>query len=104
VVKVVGHLRVQLLGRLLGPSGTSSLSGRLLGRLSRRIGALRVGTMLDGRSRLWLSLGLADALTQRLRLGDEVRICDDNLNLVRVSICLSTTTRNVFGVEEEGLP
>lgn len=97
-VKIVGHLRVQLLGRLLRRTAAARAAGAtFLDGLVGRAGLGTVGTVLGG-SRLRLHLGLAvmvlmesrgdrarrhlrDALTEGLRRGNKVRRGNDHLDL-----------------------
>jgi len=82
--EVVGHLGVELLGGLLRGAAVATAAGLVPSGLagSASLGSVGcVGTVLDCGGRLWLSLGLADALTERLRLGNKIRGGDDYLNL-----------------------
>jgi len=82
--EVVGHLGVELLGGLLGGAAVATAAGLIPSGLASSAGLGAIGcvsTVLDCGGRLWLSLGLADALTQRLGLGDKIRRGDDNLDL-----------------------
>lgn len=87
VVKVVGHLRVELLRRLLDGAVAAATLGGLLGCLAG--GGTALGTsstlLLDSSGRLGLNLGGRDALGERLGLGNQVGRSNDNLNLDRRS-------------------
>jgi len=86
-VKVIGHLRVELLGRLLGRAIAAAAPTCLLGTLASGGAALASGcVLLDRGSRLGLDLGLRDALSERLGLRDEVGGGNDNLDLDRLVI------------------
>ncbi len=87
VIKVVGHLRVELLGGLLDRAVAAAALGHLLGGLAGGGTALGTGRvlLLDRGGRLGLDLGGRNALGERLGLGDEVGRSDDNLDLSRVS-------------------
>jgi hypothetical protein len=86
--KVIGHLRVELLGRLLGRATAAAAPGRLLGTLASGGVALASvrRVLLHSGSRLGLDLGLRDALSERLGLRDEVGRGNDNLNLDRLAV------------------
>lgn len=97
VDKVVGHLRVELLGGLLSGAAAAGTAASLLAGVVASVGgssvvvvaALGTGsgalgsvaTALVVGGRLGLALGLRDALAQRLGLGDQLGLGDDNLNL-----------------------
>jgi len=80
MVEVVGHLRVELLGRLLRRATVTATSRSLL-RNHLASSTLGSCVVLDVGRRLGLSLWLRHALAQRLRLWNEVCRCNDNLNL-----------------------
>jgi hypothetical protein len=85
--KVIGHLRVELLGRLLGRAIAAAAPGRLLGTLaSGGVALASVCVLLHSGSGLGLDLGLRDALGERLGLRDEVGRRNDNLDLDRLAI------------------
>ncbi len=92
-VKVVGHLRVQLLRRLLDGAVAAAALDRLLGGLAGGGTALGSSSalLLDGGGRLGLSLGRRDALGERPGLGNQVGRSNDNLNLDRESASVFDT-------------
>lgn len=88
-VKVVSHLRVKLLGSLLGWAVVAALARSLLGASLASSGSTlgAIGTMLDSGGRLGLSLGLRNTLSQSLGLGNEIGRSNDHLDLERVRLC-----------------
>lgn len=88
-VKVVSHLRVKLLGSLLGWAVVAALARSLLSASLASSGSTlgAIGTMLDSGRRLGLSLGLRNTLSQSLGLGNEIGRSNDHLDLERVRLC-----------------
>ena len=93
VVKVVGHLRVELLRRLLDGAVAAATLGGLLGGLAGGGTALSSSSalLLDGGGGLGLNLGGRNALGKRLGLGNQVGRSNDNLNLDRGSASVFET-------------
>lgn len=84
-LKVVCHLRVELLSSLLGGAAAAAATATtgLLATTSGARTALRcaIGGVLDIGGRLGLSLGGRDALAESLGLRDQIGGCDNDLDL-----------------------
>ncbi len=81
VDEVVGHLRVQLLGGLLGRPRAAAAANLLVASSGDRPLGTISSAALVGRGGLGLSLGLADALAERLGLRNQVGRSNDDLDL-----------------------